>query len=140
MLSAWYLFQDVIGGRVPVMTSNLAGVLPHIRSGKLRALAVTTARRATQLPDVPTMIEAGYKDFDISVWFTIFTASAVPRDVLEILNREIQRALNAPDVQQRLRDANIEPAPTSLEQIRTYALAEHERWGRIVKKTGATWD
>ena len=132
--------QDVIGGRVPVMTSNLAGVLPHIRSGKLRALAVTTAKRATQLPDVPTMVEAGYKDFDISVWFTIFTASAVPRDVLETLNREIQRALNTPDVQQRLRDANIEPAPTSLEQIRTYTLAEHERWGRIVKKTGATWD
>ena len=132
--------QDVIGGRVPVMTSNLAGVLPHIRSGKLRALAVTTAKRATQLPDVPTMVEAGYKDFDISVWFTIFTASGVPRDVLETLNREIQRALNAPDVQQRLRDANIEPAPTSLEQIRTYTLAEHERWGRIVKKTGATWD
>jgi tripartite-type tricarboxylate transporter receptor subunit TctC len=132
--------QDVIGGRVPVMTSNLAGVLPHIRSGKLRALAVTTAKRAAQLPDVPTMVEAGYKDFDISVWFTIFTASAVPRDVLETLNREIQRALNAPDVQQRLRDANIEPAPTSLEQIRVYTLAEHERWGRIVKKTGATWD
>lgn len=132
--------QDVIGGRVPVMTSNLAGVLPHIRSGKLRALAVTTAKRATQLPDVPTMVEAGYKDFDISVWFTIFSASAVPRDVLEILNREIQRALNMPDVQQRLREANIEPAPTSLEQIRIYTLAEHERWGRVVKKTGATWD
>ena len=132
--------QDVIGGRVPVMTSNLAGVLPHIRAGKLRALAVTTAKRATQLPDVPTMVEAGYKDFDISVWFTIFAASGVPRDVLETLNREIQRALNAPDVQQRLRDANIEPAPTSLEQIRAYTLAEHERWGRIVKKTGATWD
>jgi tripartite-type tricarboxylate transporter receptor subunit TctC len=132
--------QDVIGGRVPVMTSNLAGVLPHVRSGKLRALAVTTAKRATQLPDVPTMMEAGYKDFDISVWFTIFSASAVPRDVLEILNREIQRALNAPDVQQRLREANIEPAPTSLEQIRSYTLAEHERWGRVVKKTGATWD
>ena len=132
--------QDVIGGRVPVMTSNLAGVLPHVRSGKLRALAVTTAKRAAQLPDVPTMMEAGYKDFDISVWFTIFSASAVPRDVLEILNREIQRALNAPDVQQRLREANIEPAPTSLEQIRSYTLAEHERWGRVVKKTGATWD
>jgi tripartite-type tricarboxylate transporter receptor subunit TctC len=132
--------QDVIGGRVPVMTSNLAGVLPHVRSGKLRALAVTTAKRAAQLPDVPTMMEAGYKDFDISVWFTIFSASAVPRDVLEILNREIQRALNAPDVQQRLREANIEPAPTSLEQIRSYTLAEYERWGRVVKKTGATWD
>jgi tripartite-type tricarboxylate transporter receptor subunit TctC len=132
--------QDLIGGRVPVMTSNLATVLPHIRSGRMRALAVTTAKRAAQLPEVPTMMESGYKDFDISVWFTIFTASAVPRDALDILNREIQRALNAPDVQQRLRDANIEPAPTSLEQIRTYTLAEHERWGRIVRKTGVTWD
>ena len=132
--------QDVIGGRVPVMTSNLSSVLPHIRSGKLRALAVTTAKRAAQLPEVPTMIEAGYKDFDISVWFTIFTASGVPREVQEILNREIVHALGAPDVRQRLQDGNIEPAPTSLEQIRAFTLAEHERWGRIVKKTGVTWD
>ena len=132
--------QDVIGGRVPVMTSNLSSVLPHIRSGKLRALAVTTARRAAQIPDVPTMIEAGFKDFDISVWFTLFTASGVPREVQEVLNREIVRALNAPDVRQRLQDGNIEPAPTSLEQIRVFTLAEHERWGRIVRKTGATWD
>lgn len=131
---------DLLGGRVPVMTSNLAGALPHVRSGKLRALAVTTAKRATQLPDVPTMIEAGYKDFDISVWFTVFTASGVPREALEILNREVQRALNAPDVRQRLQDANIEPAPTSLDQIRSFTLAEYERWGSIVRKTGATWD
>ena len=132
--------QDVIGGRVPVMTSNLSSVLPHIRSGKLRALAVTTAKRAAQLPEVPTMVEAGYKDFDISVWFTLFTASGVPREVQEILNREIVRALNTPDVRQRLQDGNIEPAPTSLEQIRVFTLVEHERWGRIVKKTGVTWD
>ena len=132
--------QDVIGGRVPVMTSNLSSVLPHIRSGKLRALAVTAGKRAAQLPEVPTMIEAGYKDFDISVWFTIFTASGVPREVQEILNREIVHALGAPDVRQRLQDGNIEPAPTSLEQIRAFTLAEHERWGRIVKKTGVTWD
>jgi tripartite-type tricarboxylate transporter receptor subunit TctC len=132
--------QDVIGGRVPVMTSNLATVLPHIRSGRLRALAVTTAKRAMQLPDVPTMMEAGYKDFDISVWFTLFASSGVPRDVLEVLNRETVRALNLPEVRQRLQDANIEPAPTSLEQIRAYTQAEHERWGHIVKKTGVTWD
>ena len=132
--------QDVIGGRVPVMTSNLSSVLPYLRSGKLRALAVTTAKRAPQLPDVPTMIEAGYKDFDISVWFTLFTASGVSRDVQELLNREIVRALNSPDVRQRLKDANIEPAPTSLAQIRSFTLAEYERWGRIVKKTGVTWD
>jgi tripartite-type tricarboxylate transporter receptor subunit TctC len=132
--------QDVIGGRVPVMTSNLATVLPHIRAGRLRALAVTTAKRATQLPDVPTMVEAGYKDFDISVWFTLFTGSGVPREVLETLNRETVKALNLPEVRQRLADANIEAAPTSLEQIRAYTLKEHERWGRIVKKTGVTWD
>ena len=132
--------QDVIGGRVPVMTSNLATVLPHIRSGRLRALAVTTAKRAAQLPEVPTMLEAGYKDFDISVWFTLFTAAGVPRETLEILNRETVRALNAPEVRQRLAEANIEAAPTSLEQIRAYVLKENERWGRIVKKTGVTWD
>jgi len=89
---------------------------------------------------VPTMIEAGYKDFDISVWFTLFTGSGVPRDVQELLNREIVRVLNMPDVRQRLQDVNIEPAPTSLEQIRSYTLAEYDRWGRIVKKTGVTWD
>ena len=132
--------QDVIGGRVPVMTSNLAVVLPHIRGGKLRALAVTTAKRAAQLPDVPTMVEAGYKDFDISVWFSIFTASAVPREVQETLNRELVRILNLPDVRQRFADASVDAAPMSLEQVRAFALAEHERWGRIVKKTGVTWD
>ena len=77
---------------------------------------------------------------DISVWFTLFASSGVPRDVLEVLNRETVRALNLPEVRQRLQDANIEPAPTSLEQIRAYTQAEHERWGHIVKKTGVTWD
>jgi tripartite-type tricarboxylate transporter receptor subunit TctC len=89
---------------------------------------------------VPTMVESGYKDFDISVWFSLFTASAVPRDVLETLNRETVRALGLPEVRQRFQDANVEPAPRSLEQMRVFVLAEHERWGRIVKKTGATWD
>ncbi|MBL8377611.1 MAG: tripartite tricarboxylate transporter substrate binding protein [Burkholderiales bacterium] len=132
--------QDVIGGRVPVMTSNLSSVLPHVRAGKLRALAVTTARRASQLPDVPTMAESGYRDFDISVWFTVFTASGAPREALEALNRETQRALNAADLRERLINANIDPRPTGLDEIRGYVLKEHERWGAIVKKTGVTWD
>ncbi|MFN0162425.1 MAG: Bug family tripartite tricarboxylate transporter substrate binding protein [Burkholderiales bacterium] len=132
--------QDVIGGRVPVMTSNLSSVLPHVRAGKLRALAVTTAKRAAQLPDVPTMAESGYRDFDISVWFTVFTASGAPREALEILNRESQRALNAADLRERLANANIDPRPTSLDEIRTFVQKEHERWGAIVRKTGVTWD
>jgi tripartite-type tricarboxylate transporter receptor subunit TctC len=132
--------QDVIGGRVPVMTSNLSSVLPHIRADKLRALAVTTARRAAQLPDVPTMAESGYRDFDISVWFSLFTAAATPRDALETLNRETQRALNAADLRERLTAANIEPRPTGLDEMRTFVQKEYERWGAIVRKTGATWD
>ena len=132
--------QDVLGGRVPVMASNLAVVLPHIRAGKLRALAVLSARRAPQLPEVPTMVESGYKDFDVSVWFSLFAASGAPAAVLERHHREVAAALASPTLREQLRAANVEAAALTMEQARTFTLAESERWGRVVKKLGITWD
>ncbi len=132
--------QDVIGGRVPVMASNLAVVLPHIRAGTLRALAVLSARRAPQLPEVPTMAESGYKDFDVSVWFSLFAAAGAPPAVLERHHREVAAALASPALREQLRAANVEAAALTMEQARAFTLAESERWGRVVKKLGITWD
>lgn len=132
--------QDVIGGRVPVMASNLAVVLPHIRAGTLRALAVLSARRAPQLPDVPTMVEAGYKDFDVSVWFSLFAPAGAPAAVLERHHKEVAAALASPALREQLRAANVEAAALTMEQARSFTLAESERWGRVVKKLGITWD
>lgn len=132
--------QDVVGGRVPVMASNLAVVLPHIRAGALRPLAVLSAKRASQLPELPTMAEAGYKDFDVSVWFTLFAPAGSPPAVLERHHREVAAALVSPALAAQLRAASVETVDLTMEQARAYTLAESERWGRVVRKLGITWD
>jgi tripartite-type tricarboxylate transporter receptor subunit TctC len=132
--------QDLLGGRIPVMMANLALALPQIRAGKVRALAVTIGKRAAQLPDVPTVAESGFKDFDISVWFTVFTAAAVPKDALDVLYREISRIVDSPDFKSRMSEMTVDAYSATPAQMRQFIAAEYERWGRIVRKTGASFD
>jgi tripartite-type tricarboxylate transporter receptor subunit TctC len=132
--------QDVLGGRVPVMVANLPGVIEHVRVGKLRALAVTSARRSPLLPDVPTVAEASVPGFDVKAFFALFTARGVPTDIVDILNREMNKAINHIDVRKQFAKLGIDAAGSSVEALTALIYLESRKWGPIVQKTGASWD
>jgi tripartite-type tricarboxylate transporter receptor subunit TctC len=132
--------QDVMGGRVPVMVANLPGVIEFVRAGKLRALAVTSARRSPLLPAVPTVGESGLPGFDVKAFFALFTARGVPADVVSALNRELGRAINHVQVRQQFAKLGIDSASSSVEALTALIYLESRKWAPIVAKTGATWD
>lgn len=132
--------QDVLGGRVPVMVANLPGVIEHVRAGKLRPIAVTSAKRAALLPDVPTVAESGLAGFDVKAFFAIFTARGVPTEVVNALNRDLNKAISHADVRKQLARLGVDVAPSSVEAATALIYLESRKWAPIVQKTGATWD
>lgn len=132
--------QDVLGGRVPVMVANLPGVIEHVRAGKLRPIAVTSAKRSPLLTDVPTVAEAGVPGFDVKAFFALFTARGVPADIVDTLNRELNKAINHADVRKRFATLGIDAAGSSVEALTALIYLESRKWGPIVQKTGASWD
>jgi tripartite-type tricarboxylate transporter receptor subunit TctC len=132
--------QDVLGGRVPVMVANLPGVIEHVRAGKLRPIAITSAKRSPLLPDVPTVAEAGVPGFDVKAFFALFTARGVPADVVDTLNRDLNKAINHPDVRKQFAALGIDAAGSTVEALTALIYLESRKWGPIVQKTGASWD
>jgi tripartite-type tricarboxylate transporter receptor subunit TctC len=132
--------QDVLGGRVPVMMANLPGVIEQVRGGRLRALAVTSAKRSPLLPDVPTVAESGVPGFDVKAFFVLFTARGVPADVVGALNRELSVAINQLDVRKQFAQLGIDASASSVEAATALIYLESRKWAPIVAKTGATWD
>jgi len=132
--------QDVLGGRVPVMVANLPGVIEHVRAGKLRPIAVTSARRSPLLPDVPTVAESGIAGFDVKAFFALFTARGVPSDIVDALNRDLNKAINHADVRKQFARLGIDAAGSSVEALTALIYLESRKWGPIVQKTGASWD
>jgi Uncharacterized protein conserved in bacteria len=131
---------DLIGGQVQFMFDNMPSAWPHVESGKLRALAVTTAERSKTAPNLPTMQEAGFKDFDVSSWFGVIGPKGMPDDVVEKLNKSIRAALAKPEVRERLEGLGAVPADTSPEEFGTFIKTEVETWGPVVKASGAQVD
>lgn len=127
--------QDVLGGRVPVMVANLPGVIEHVRAGKLRPLAVTSARRSALLPQVPTVAETGVPGFDVKAFFALFTARGVPAEIVDTLNRELNKAINHIEVRKRFATLGIETAGSSVEALTALIYLESRKWGPIVQKT-----
>lgn len=127
---------DLMGGQIPVMLANLPALLPHIVSGKIRALAVTSAKRTAQLPTVPTMIESGVRDYVVTAWYGMCAPAGTPLPILEKLHTDLTRTLQAPDVQQRLNDLVIEVAPTSRDEFTAFIRSEIARWAQVVKDAG----
>jgi tripartite-type tricarboxylate transporter receptor subunit TctC len=132
--------QDVLGGRVPVMVANLPGVIEFVRAGKLRALAVTSAKRSSLLPDVPTISESGVPGFDVKAFFALFTARGVSSDIVAALNREFGKAINHAQVRQQFAKLGIDTAASSVEALTALIYLESRKWAPIVAKSGATWD
>ena len=129
---------DLLGGHVGIMFSVPTSVNPHIRAGKLRALSVSGMKREESLPDVPTMSEAGFKDFgDAREWYGIVAPANTPADVIARLNSAIGRALNAPDVQKRLQPLAQKAVPGTAADFGDYMRTQYGLWGKVVKATGA---
>ena len=127
---------DLVAG---VVESGFAGVpnaLAQVPQGRLKALAVTTAKRIPQLPDVPTMQEAGVAGYDASVWLALLAPAGTPHEIVERLNAEVGRLLNSPDTKKTLLDAGVESAPSSPEAMTEFMVQEMARWGKVVKDAG----
>ncbi|MEP7058857.1 MAG: tripartite tricarboxylate transporter substrate binding protein [Caldimonas sp.] len=131
---------DLLGGQVTMSFDTVTPVLPHIKAGKLRALAVTTAKRSSALPDVPTLDEAGLKGFDIGTWFGVLAPAATPKDIVARLNSEMVKAIHSPDFRKRMEEIGAEPVGNSAEQMAQQIRSETEKFTRLVKEAGVTID
>ena len=130
--------SDLLGNQVTMMFDNLPSAISHIRSGKLRALAVTSAKRAPELPNVPTVAEAGVKGFEATSWFGLFAPAGTPPAIIARLDDAVIKALASPEVQKKLGEQGAEPHGEKPEQFAAYIKAESAKWGRVVKESGAT--
>ena len=129
--------QDLLAGEVGVSFAGVPNVLGQVRGGRLKALAVTTPKRWVELPDVPTMAEAGVKDYEATLWLSISGPAGMPKDIVQRLSTEITKALKDPDLQAKFREAGLEADATGGEELLRYMRAEDAKWGKVVKETGA---
>jgi len=127
---------DLLGGHVDAAFNNLPTQLPNVRAGKMRALGVTSARRSEQLPDVPTIIESGYPDFEVTVWQGLCAPARTPPGILTKLHADVMKALAAPDLRQRFVEQGVDSAPSSTEAFSAFIRAETVRWGKTVRESG----
>jgi tripartite-type tricarboxylate transporter receptor subunit TctC len=132
--------QALLAGDTQFMFDNLANAMAQVKGGKLRALAVTTARRSSLAPDLPTMAEAGLPGFDISTWYGLFAPAGTPGAIVAKWNADVTKILNAPDVRARFVADGAEPAPDTPEQFSQFIAAELAKYARIVKASGAKVD
>ena len=127
---------DLIAGQVQLMFNGMSSVLPHVASGKLKAIAIGSARRSAAAPDVPTVAEAGLPGFEYIAWNGNFAPAATPRAIVLKLNADIRKALAAPDVVQRLSSLGSEPAAGTPEEFAAYLKQDYARWSAVVKAAG----
>ena len=127
---------DLVAGVVESSFAGVPNALAQVPQGRLKALAVTTAKRIPQLPDVPTMQEAGVAGYDASVWLALLAPAGTPREVVLKLNGEIAKLMATPDTKKALFDAGVEVSPSTPEAMADYMVQELERWGKVVKETG----
>jgi tripartite-type tricarboxylate transporter receptor subunit TctC len=127
-----------VAGHTQISSTSMPPTIPFIKAGKLKALAVTSAQRSAALPDVPTMAEQGFPEFDDTTWFGFFSASKTPPDVLAKLNAEINRAIESKDVKEKLTGLGLDTKSLSQSEFKQYVKAEVPKWARAVKESGAT--
>lgn len=130
--------QDIVGGQVQLGFVGMPNALPYIPSGRLRALAVTTRKRSPDLPDVPTMDEAGIKGYDATIWLGLLGPAGLPHDIVTRLNGEIIKALSSAETRKLIFAAGVEVSTSSPEEFAALLRTEYDKWGKVVKGTGAT--
>ena len=129
--------QDLLGGRVKASFVGMPNAIPNLSGGRLVALAVTTKKRSPDLPDVPTMDEAGVKGYEATIWLGMLAPKGTPRDVVDKLNASVRKVLADPEAQKLMHKAGVEVAPSTPEQFASLMKTEYDRWGEVVRKTGA---
>ncbi len=134
------MYTDLISGRIQMSINTLPGAIPHINSGKLRALAVTGSRRAELYPDLPTMQEAGVSGYEASTWYGAFAPAGTPGAVISRVHGDIQRLLGMADVRQRFAAAGLDPQGDTPEQFAKYFRNEIAKWANVIKATGMQVD
>jgi tripartite-type tricarboxylate transporter receptor subunit TctC len=127
---------DVVGGQVQLMFSNLTAALPQVKTGRIRALAVTGRTRTAAAPDLPTVIEAGVPGYSVTSWFGVLVPAATPRELVMKLNADLARTMSAPDVRDRLAADGAEPTTGTSEQFGAFLRAEIAQWTKVVKDAG----
>jgi tripartite-type tricarboxylate transporter receptor subunit TctC len=131
---------DTIAGHVAMFFSSMPSAMPHVSAGRLRAIAVSTAKRSPAAPEVPSVAESGVPNFDILTWNALFAPAATPRDIVTKLNAEVLRALRAPDMKERLSREGAEVLPLSPDQFRSFVQGEIAKFAKIIKESGARPD
>jgi tripartite-type tricarboxylate transporter receptor subunit TctC len=127
---------DVLAGQVLVMAPNVLTALPHIKSGKLRALAVTSPKRSAALPDVPTVAEAGLPGYDSTQWYGVLAPAGTQREIVARLHGAIARALRDEEVGRRLAADGAEPVGSSPEEFAAFIKSETEKWAKVARAAG----
>ena len=130
--------QDLVAGQVGVSFAGIPNVMSQVKAGRLRLLGVTTAKRWSELPEIPTLAEAGVPGYEATLWLNVSGPAAMPADLVQRLNGELARALRDPEVQANFRQAGVEATSMGPQELNTFMRAEYEKWGRVVRETGAT--
>jgi len=127
---------DLLGGQVQLMFSNLTAAMPHIKSGKLRALAVTGEHRAQSAPDIPTVIESGVKGYSVTSWYGLLAPARTPQAIIDRLNAEVGKVMRLGDMKERLSGEGAEPAPGTAAEFATFIKSEIAKWAQVIKSAG----
>jgi tripartite-type tricarboxylate transporter receptor subunit TctC len=131
---------DLLGGQVQMMFDNMANASPHVKAGKIKAFAVTTPTRSALAPDLPTMAQAGVKDFDVYTWWGLFAPAGTPPEIVKRLSAEVNKALAAPDLKEKWLASGAEPSPTTPDAFAAFIAKELPKYAKIVKESGAKVD
>jgi len=131
---------DIIGGQIPLMFSNISAVLPFVKAGRVRALAITSPKRSPLAPEYPTVAESGFPDFDVATWSGLYAPSAIARDLGIRLSGDVAKAVRQPDVKERMANQGIDPVGSTPEEHLAYVKAEFVRIGRVAREANIRAD
>jgi tripartite-type tricarboxylate transporter receptor subunit TctC len=132
--------SDLLGGQVNLMFDSITSAKPHIASGKLRALGVTTAKRSAALPDVPTIAEAGLPGYEVAPWFAVFMPAGTPKPIIDRMHAALIEAMKQPDVRARFQTIGAEPIGSTPEELGEHLARESARWSKLISERGIKLD
>lgn len=127
---------DLMGGQIALIFGNIPAVLPHIRSGALRGIAVTSPQRVAAIAEFPTIAESGVPGYEASTWFGLFAPAATPKDIVRQINTGCREALKPPNVQEKLLALGMFAVASPVEDFEKFVAAEYIKWGKVIKDTG----
>jgi tripartite-type tricarboxylate transporter receptor subunit TctC len=132
--------QDVLAGNVHLVFIGIPAAAPHIKAGRLRALAIVAPQRSSALPEVPTVAEAGLRDFEVTTWYGVLAPSGTSRSIVSRLNAELVRIMHSPELKERLAATGTEALTSTPDEFAAYIRREIAKWGEVIRKAGVKAD